>query len=44
MKRLPWVIVFSLMAAVAIAYYVKVDVSAAPTQLTFDAISRGDMR
>ena len=32
-----------LAAAAAIAYYVRVDVSAAPTELTFDAVSRGDV-
>jgi HlyD family secretion protein len=32
-----------LLAAAGIAYYVRVDVSAAPTQLTFDAVSRGDV-
>ena len=32
-----------LLAAASIAYYVRVDVSAAPTQLTFDAVSRGDV-
>jgi HlyD family secretion protein len=33
----------ALLAAAALAYYVRVDVSAAPTQLTFDAVSRGDV-
>src|SRR5688500_4107822 len=32
-----------LLAAAGIAHYVRVDVSAAPTQLTFDAVSRGDV-
>jgi len=32
-----------LLVAAGIAYYVRVDVSAAPTQLTFDAVSRGDI-
>ena len=33
----------ALLAIAGIAYYVRVDVSAAPTQLTFDAVSRGDV-
>jgi HlyD family secretion protein len=32
-----------LAAAAAVGYYIKVDVSAAPTQLTFDSVSRGDV-
>jgi HlyD family secretion protein len=32
-----------LLAAAGIAYYVRVDLSAAPTELTFDAVSRGDV-
>jgi HlyD family secretion protein len=43
MKRLLWIAVMALLAAAGIAYYVRVDVSAAPTQLTFDAVSRGDV-
>jgi HlyD family secretion protein len=43
MKRLLWIAVMVLLAAAGIAYYVRVDVSAAPTQLTFDAVSRGDV-
>jgi HlyD family secretion protein len=42
MKRLLWITGPVLLASVA-TYYVKVDVSAAPTQLTFDAVSRGDV-
>ena len=43
MTRLLWIAVMVLLAAAGIAYYVRVDVSAAPTQLTFDAVSRGDV-
>jgi HlyD family secretion protein len=43
MKRLPWIVGVCLLVAVAVGYYVKVDVSAAPTQLTFDSVSRGDV-
>jgi HlyD family secretion protein len=43
MKRLLWIIGVTLLAAVAITYYVKVDVSAAPTQLTFDSVTRGSV-
>src|SRR5215203_1488996 len=43
MKRLPWIVLVCLVAASAIAYYIRVDVSAAPTQLTFDSVSRGDV-
>jgi HlyD family secretion protein len=43
MKRLLWIVGLCLVAAAGIAYYVKVDVSAAPTQLTFDSVSRGDV-
>ena len=32
-----------LLASAGIAYYVRVDVSAAPTELTFDTVSRGDV-
>ena len=43
MKRLSWIVLVCLVAASAIAYYIRVDVSAAPTQLTFDSVSRGDV-
>ena len=43
MKRLLWIVGLCLVAAAGIFYYVKVDVSAAPTQLTFDSVSRGDV-
>ena len=43
MKRLLWIVGMVLAAAAAVGYYIKVDVSAAPTQLTFDAVSRGDV-
>ncbi|HEX8028364.1 MAG TPA: biotin/lipoyl-binding protein, partial [Vicinamibacterales bacterium] len=43
MKRLLWIVLVCLVAASAITYYIKVDVSAAPTQLTFDTVSRGDV-
>ena len=43
MKRLPWIAGLCLLIAAGVAYYVRVDVSAAPTQLTFDAVSRGDV-
>lgn len=43
MKRLLWIIGMTLLAAAGITYYIKVDVSAAPTQLTFDSVSRGDV-
>lgn len=43
MKRLLWILASGLVVAAAIGYYIKVDVSAAPTQLTFDAVSRGDV-
>ena len=43
MKRLLWIVGLCLLVAAGIAYYVRVDVSAAPTQLTFDAVSRGDV-
>ena len=33
----------ALLVAAGIAYYVRVDVSAAPTELTFDSVSRGDV-
>jgi HlyD family secretion protein len=43
MKRLLWIAGICLLVAAGVAYYVRVDVSAAPTQLTFDAVSRGDI-
>lgn len=43
MKRLPWIVALCVLVAAGIVYYVRVDVSAAPTQLTFDAVSRGDV-
>lgn len=43
MKRLLWIAGLCLLVAAGFAYYVRVDVSAAPTQLTFDAVSRGDV-
>jgi HlyD family secretion protein len=43
MKRLLWIAGLCLLIAAGVAYYVRVDVSAAPTQLTFDAVSRGDV-
>lgn len=43
MKRLLWIVGLCLLAAAGITYYVKVDVSAAPTQLTFDSVTRGDV-
>jgi HlyD family secretion protein len=43
MKRLLWVAGLCLLIAAGFAYYVHVDVSAAPPQLTFDAVSRGDV-
>ena len=43
MKRLLWIVALCLLVVAGIAYYVRVDVSAAPTQLTFDAVSRGDV-
>src|SRR5215204_4709913 len=43
MKRLSWIALICLIAASAIAYYIRVDVSAAPTQLTFDSVSRGNV-
>jgi HlyD family secretion protein len=43
MKRVLLIAVMVLLAGAGIAYYVRVDVSAAPTQLTFDAVSRGDV-
>jgi HlyD family secretion protein len=42
MKRLLWIAGLCLLIAAGFAY-VRVDVSAAPTQLTFDAVSRGDV-
>ena len=43
MKRLLWIVWFLPGRGRAIAYYITVDVSAAPTQLTFDSVSRGDV-
>ena len=43
MKRLLWIAGLFVMVAAAVGFYIKVDVSAAPTQLTFDAVSRGDV-
>lgn len=43
MKRLLWIAALALLVGAGITYYVRVDVSAAPTQLTFDAVSRGDV-
>ena len=43
MKRLLWIAGMVIAAAAAVGYYIKVDVSAAPTQLTFDSVSRGDV-
>jgi HlyD family secretion protein len=43
MKRLLWIAGLILLVAAGVFYYVRVDVSAAPTQLTFDAVSRGDV-
>jgi HlyD family secretion protein len=43
MKRLLWIASLCLLIAAGVAYYIRVDVSAAPTQLTFDAVSRGDV-
>ena len=43
MKRLLWIPGLCLLIAAGFAYYVRVDVSAAPTQLTFDTVSRGDV-
>ena len=43
MKRLLWMVGMVAAAAAAVGFYIKVDVSAAPTQLTFDAVSRGDV-
>lgn len=43
MKRLLWIAGVCVLVAAAVGYYVKVDVSAAPTQLTFDSVSRGDV-
>lgn len=43
MKRLLWIVGLCLVASAGLAYYVKVDVSAAPTQLTFDSVTRGDV-
>jgi hypothetical protein len=43
MKRLLWIAGLCLLVAAGITYYVRVDVSAAPIRLTFDAVSRGNV-
>jgi HlyD family secretion protein len=43
MKRILWIATLVVLVAAGITYYIRVDVSAAPTQLTFDAVSRGDV-
>src|SRR5215203_5713545 len=43
MKRLLWIVGVVVAVAAAVGFYIKVDVSAAPTQLTFDSVSRGDV-
>jgi HlyD family secretion protein len=43
MKRLLWIAGVCVLVAAAAGYYVMVDVAAAPTQLTFDSVSRGDV-
>lgn len=43
MKRLLWIAGVCVLVAAAAGYYVKVDVSAAPTELTFDSVTRGDV-
>ena len=43
MKRLLWIVGVCVLVAAAVGYYVMVDVSAAPTELTFDSVSRGDV-
>ena len=43
MKRFLWIAGLCLLIAAGVAYYVRVDVSAAPTQLTFDTVTRGDV-
>jgi HlyD family secretion protein len=43
MKRLLWIAAAVLLIALGAAYVVRVEVSAAPTQLMFDAVSRGDV-
>jgi HlyD family secretion protein len=43
MKRILWIATLVVLVAAGITYYSRVDVSAAPTQLTFDAVSRGDV-
>lgn len=43
MKRLLWIASLILLLAAGVTFYVRVDVSAAPTQLTFDTVSRGDV-
>jgi len=43
MKRLLWIVLVCLAAGAAITYYVRADVSAAPAELTFDSVTRGDV-
>ncbi len=43
MKRLLWIVLVCLVAGAAITYYIKADVSAAPAELTFDAVTRGNI-
>jgi HlyD family secretion protein len=43
MKRLLWILGLSASVAAAIVWYVRVDVVAAPPQLTFASVSRGDV-
>lgn len=43
MKRFLWVIGVSALVAAGAIYYVRVDVKAAPTELTFATASRGDV-
>src|SRR5215203_614903 len=43
MKRLLWIVGVVVAVAAAVGFYIKVDVSAAPTQLTFDSVSRGSV-
>lgn len=43
MKRLLWGITLFVIAALAAAYWIRVDVSAAPAELAMAAVSRGDV-
>ncbi|MEO8682660.1 MAG: efflux RND transporter periplasmic adaptor subunit [Vicinamibacterales bacterium] len=43
MKRLLWILGLSAIVAAAVVWYVRVDVAAAPPQLTFAPVSRGDV-